>query len=95
MLLSSLMKKKTGSVFPTFCRATNFHHASIMCCNVSQVGYNCSNVSQTGYAWTSTKDEWNAQNPLYSRAFGPSSTHNLITRVLTISQMKLSGKDNE
>ena len=38
MLLCSFMKKKTGSVFPTFCHAT-FHHALIMCCNVSRAGY--------------------------------------------------------
>ena len=50
MLLCSLMKKKTGSVSPTFCHAI-FHHALITCCNVSWAGYNCSNLSGSGYIW--------------------------------------------
>ena len=34
VLLCLFMKKKTGSVFPTFCNAT-FHHAKLItCCNV-------------------------------------------------------------
>ena len=48
VLLSSFTKKKTGSVFPSFCHAT-FYHALIMCCNVSRAGYNFSNVSRSGY----------------------------------------------
>ena len=47
MLLCSLMKKKTGSVFPAFCRATNFHHALIMCRNVSQRG----TIAQMYHEW--------------------------------------------
>ena len=38
MLLCSFTKRKTGSVFLTFCHAT-FHHALITCCNVSRAGY--------------------------------------------------------
>ena len=34
----SFTKKKTGSVFPSFCHAT-FHHALITCCNQSRAGY--------------------------------------------------------
>ena len=37
---------------------------------------------------TSTWNVWNAQNALWSRAFGPSITRNLITRVLTICHVK-------
>ena len=37
MLLYSLAKKKTGSVFPASCHAT-FHHALIKRCNVSRDG---------------------------------------------------------
>ena len=44
----------------------------------------------TAFIWTSTKDEWNAQNLIWSHAFGLSITHNLITHVLTISHMKLT-----
>ena len=38
-----------------------------------------------GTRMTSTKNEWNAQNPIWSRAFGPSITRNLITRVLSLT----------
>ena len=31
-----------------------------------------------------TKNEWNAPNSIWSHVFGPSITHNLITRVFTI-----------
>ena len=41
------------------------------------------------FVWTSTKNEWNEQNAIWSRAFGPSITRNLITLVLTISHVKL------
>ena len=37
-------QEKTDSVFPAVSHAT-FHHAFIMCRNVSRVGYDCSNVS--------------------------------------------------
>ena len=40
--------------------------------------------------WTSTKNEWNAQNAVWSRAFRPSTTRHLITRVLTVCQWNLS-----
>ena len=40
--------------------------------------------------WTSTKNECNAQNAIWSRAFGPSITRNLITRFLTICHVKRS-----
>ena len=36
------------------------------------------------YVWTSTKNEWNAQNAVSSRVFRPSTPHNLIMRVLAI-----------
>ena len=42
------------------------------------------------FVWTSTKNEWNAQNALCSRVFGPSITRNLITRVLTICYVNLT-----
>ena len=38
---------------------------------------------EPAFVWTSTKNEWNAQNAIWSRAFGPSITGNLDTRVLT------------
>ena len=45
------------------------------------------------FVWTSTKNEWNAQNAISSRAFGPlfgtSITHQLITRVLTFYHERL------
>ena len=44
MLLCSFTKKKTGSVFPSFCHATFYHHR-----NVSRAGYNCSDVSRSGF----------------------------------------------
>ena len=37
--------------------------------------------------WTSTKNEWNAQNAILSCAFPPSTPHNLITHVLTICHL--------
>ena len=43
-------------------------------------------------AWTSTKNEWNAQSAIWWRAFGPSITRNMITRVLTICHVKLYAK---
>ena len=36
--------------------------------------------------WTSTKNEWNAQNAIWSCAFGLSITRNLITRVNYLSR---------
>ena len=36
------------------------------------------------------KNEWNAQNAIRSRAFRPSTPRALITRVLTICQVKLT-----
>ena len=42
------------------------------------------------FVWTSTKNEWNAQNVIWSRAFRPSTPRNLITRILTICQIKLT-----
>ena len=36
------------------------------------------------FIWTSTKNEWNAQNATLLRAFGPSITRYLITCVLAI-----------
>ena len=38
-----------------------------------------------GTRMTSTKNEWNAQNPIWSRAFGPSISRNLITRVPSLA----------
>ena len=38
LVLCSFSKKKTASVFPTFCHTT-FHHALITCCNVSRSWY--------------------------------------------------------
>ena len=38
VLLCLFMKKKTGSVFPTFCNATFQHAKLITCCNVSRAG---------------------------------------------------------
>ena len=38
LVLCSFTKKKTGSVFPTFCHTT-FHHALITRCNVSRSWY--------------------------------------------------------
>ena len=37
-----------------------------------------------------TKNVWNAQNAIWSHAFGPSIALNLITRVLTICHVKLT-----
>ena len=41
------------------------------------------------FAWTSTRNIWNAENTIWSRAFGPSIVRYLITRVLTIYHVKL------
>ena len=40
------------------------------------------------FIWTSTKNEWNAQNARLLRAFRPSITRYLITRVLAIYHEK-------
>ena len=45
---------------------------------------------QPAFVWTSTKNEWNAQNAMRSRAFRPSTPRTLITRVLTICQVQLT-----
>ena len=42
------------------------------------------------FVWTSTKNVWNAQNALWSRAFGLSITRKLIARIVTICYLKLS-----
>ena len=42
------------------------------------------------FVWTSTKNEWNAQNAIWSPAFGLSNPRNLITRVLTLCHVKLT-----
>ena len=36
------------------------------------------------FVWTSTKNESSAQNTIWSCAFGPSTTHNLITHGLNM-----------
>ena len=56
--------------------------------NVKVVITHASHVGSQLSVWTSTKNEWNAQNTLWSCAFGPSITRNLITRVLTICHVK-------
>ena len=40
------------------------------------------------FVWTSTKNERDAQNTIWSRAFRPSTPRNLIARVLTICHVK-------
>ena len=45
-----------------------------------------------GTRLTSTKNEWNAQNAIWSRAFGPSITRNFITRVLTTQSTAMEQK---
>ena len=45
-----------------------------------------------GTRLTSTKNEWNAQNAIWSRAFGPSITRNFITRVLTTQSIAMEQK---
>ena len=42
------------------------------------------------FVWTSTNNEWNVQNAIWSHAFGPSVTRYVITRVLTIYYLKLN-----
>ena len=42
------------------------------------------------FGWTSTKNEWNAQNATWSCLFGPSISCNLIASVLTIYRVKLT-----
>jgi len=39
------------------------------------------------FVWTSTKNEWNAQNAVLSRAFRPSTPRNLIMHVLAIRNL--------
>ena len=41
------------------------------------------------FVWTSSENERNAQNAIWSRAFGLFFTRNLITRVLTICHVQL------
>ena len=41
------------------------------------------------FTWTSTKNEWNVLQVIWSCAFGPSITCSLITHVLTIYHVKL------
>ena len=45
-----------------------------------------------GTRLTSTKNEWNAQNAIWSRAFGLSITRNFITRVLTTQSTAMEQK---
>ena len=42
------------------------------------------------FIWTSTQNEWNAHNTIWSRVFGPSITRNLIMHVLNICQVRLT-----
>ena len=42
----------------------------------------------TALVWTSIKNEWNAQNAVWSCWFWPSTPGNMITRVLTICHEK-------
>ena len=43
---------------------------------------------KSAFVWTSTKKEWNAQNPLWSCMFRTSAPRNLIMYVLTIYRVK-------
>ena len=52
--------------------------------------YACVACMWPAFVWTSTKNEWNAQNAIWSRAFRPFTPRNLITRVLTICHVKLT-----
>ena len=42
------------------------------------------------FVWTSTKNEWNAQKVMWSRAFGRLNTRNLTTRVLATNANHIS-----
>ena len=52
--------------------------------------YACVAYMPPAFVWTSTKKEWNPHNAIWSRAFGPSITRNLIKRVLTTPLVKLT-----
>ena len=52
--------------------------------------YACVACMYPAFVSTSTKNEWNAQSAIWSRAFGPSITCNLMTCVLTICHVKLT-----
>ena len=49
----------------------------------------CVTCMQTAFVWTSTKNELNAQNRIWSLTFGPSITRNVIMCVLTFYHVKL------
>ena len=42
------------------------------------------------FVWTSTKNEWNVHNAIWSRPYEPSTPRKLIRRVLTICHVKLT-----
>ena len=50
--------------------------------------YACVACISPASVWTSTKNEWNAQNAIWSRASRPSNPRNVITCVLTICFVK-------
>ena len=72
----------------------SFHCIAVSCLQLRATCpgcyYACVAFMLPAFVWTSTKNEWNAKNAIGSRAFGPSITRNLITRVLTASHVKLT-----
>ena len=52
--------------------------------------YACVACVWPAFVWISTRNEWNAQNAIWSHAFGFAVSRNLITHVLTIPHVKLT-----
>ena len=52
--------------------------------------YACVACMWPAFVWISTRNEWNAQNAIWSHAFGFAVSRNLITHVLTIPHVKLT-----
>ena len=48
---------------------------------IISVAVQCVACMQSAFVWTSVKNEWNAHYVIWSRAFRPSITRSLITRV--------------
>ena len=89
----SAVDRKSGTVLNfSFSINIKLLRATLVICNpnlqVVTMYFACVACMWPAFIWTSTKNEWNAQNTIWSCMFRPSTLHNLITRVLIVCQVK-------
>ena len=93
----SAVDRKSGTALNFSCFINiKLLRAPLVTCNpnlqVVTMNFACVACMCPAFIWTSTKNEWNVQNTIWSCMFRPSTPHNLITRVLIIHLVKRTQK---